>query len=706
MKIQKVLALLLTAVLPVMAALPAGAASDQFTLEDNERIPIPEAYTLERTLSGFTADGQQQQFSGILDIFIDEGGTLYVSDTANNRVVRLDADGNCTGVFTGDEKGFSNPDGLFVDDTGDIFVADTGNKRIVHLDKNGGFIEEFGKPGSELLDENFDYRPSKICVSDTGYIYVIKEQAIMQLDSLNRFRGYIGQPEVGFSFTDFLLRIFASENQSRLIEKRLPATYSNILLDQEGNLFAVSRDTTDGEIKQLNSIGKNIYREYAEGNVITSTIMSFLSLEGTMQWFGERTDPAGNPRVPTFSDIAVDSNGVVTVLDSGNLQLYQYDPEGQLLCSFGGQGTRRGKFSSPTSIAVGPDGRIYVADRTQNNIQVFAPTAFIQSVHEAVAAYADGDYEKAFTCWQAVLSIDENYRFAHDGIADTLYKRGQYSEAMDEYVIAENREGYTKAFNEHRMELFKQYFVLIILCILAIAAAVWFFGRWLLHAGRRAQHRFLFKEEGRNRLGNFLLLAPAMMTRPSDTVEAVKENRGHNRMLPGILVILAALASRLIYIFIVHFPLMDVSPQNVNLVLEVLKMVLPVVTWAVASYAVSSIMGGEARFDEVFLCASFGMIPYVMFTLPMGLVSNVLAHGEQQFYAIATIIVFVWQIVLMFIGLMQLNRYGFWQAVGVGIISLLVMLLFWVVAILCFGLIGQLIRFADGLITEIRLNSL
>jgi len=121
---------------------------------------------------------------------------------------------------------------------------------------------------------------------------------------------------------------------------------------------------------------------------------------------------------------------------------------------------------------------------------------------------------------------------------------------------------------------------------------------------------------------------------------------------------------------------------------------------------VSSVMNGESRFDEVFLCSAFSLMPYVLFTLPLALVSHLLGRTEYVFYAIALIVIMVWQVALMFYSFMRLNRYSFWRTVAVAIVSLLVMLLIWAVVVLSFGLVGQLVQFFKSVFTEIQIKSL
>ncbi len=76
------------------------------------------------------------------------GGTIYVADTGNNCIQRLNA---TTGVFStpfgtcGPAAGtFSGPEDVAVADSGDLFVADNGNNRVLQLDSTGAAI-----PGGE-----------------------------------------------------------------------------------------------------------------------------------------------------------------------------------------------------------------------------------------------------------------------------------------------------------------------------------------------------------------------------------------------------------------------------------------------------------------------------------------------------------------------------------------------------------------------------
>ncbi|MFJ5829147.1 hypothetical protein [Streptomyces sp. NPDC093089] len=65
----------------------------------------------------------------------DASGRLYVSDTGNNRVVKIAEGGGQTTVPT---TGLSDPLGLALDGCGGLYIADGFNDRVVRVQETGG----------------------------------------------------------------------------------------------------------------------------------------------------------------------------------------------------------------------------------------------------------------------------------------------------------------------------------------------------------------------------------------------------------------------------------------------------------------------------------------------------------------------------------------------------------------------------------------
>ena len=73
--------------------------------------------------------------------------------------------------------------------------------------------------------------------------------------------------------------------------------------------------------------------------------------------------PAGSPQA-----------GEIYVADGyGNSSVHRFTAAGVYISSFGSPGSDAGQFRVPHSIRVSADGRVYVADRENNRVQIFTP---------------------------------------------------------------------------------------------------------------------------------------------------------------------------------------------------------------------------------------------------------------------------------------------------------------------------------------------
>lgn len=124
-----------------------------------------------------TPDGQVATAPGTFTepwgVAVDAHGNVYVADTWNHRVQKLDADGNFlmewgqAGQLSDGPDRLWGPRGIAVGPDGRIYITDTGNKRVVVIDGNGNFLFEFRTEGEGLLDE-----PVGIALGPDSRVYV------------------------------------------------------------------------------------------------------------------------------------------------------------------------------------------------------------------------------------------------------------------------------------------------------------------------------------------------------------------------------------------------------------------------------------------------------------------------------------------------------------------------------------------------------
>ena len=72
------------------------------------------------------------------------------------------------------------------------------------------------------------------------------------------------------------------------------------------------------------------------------------------------------------ADVCVAPSGELYVADGyGNSSVHRFSAAGDYISSFGSPGRGPGQFLVPHSVRVSQDGRVYVADRENNRVQVF-----------------------------------------------------------------------------------------------------------------------------------------------------------------------------------------------------------------------------------------------------------------------------------------------------------------------------------------------
>ncbi len=134
-------------------------------------------------LQRFTATGEQVeelggtgtgpgQFDGIWGVSTDSAGNVYVADTFNQRIQKLDANGAFVAQWqTAGEDAFMKPTGVFVDATDVVHVCDSVAETVYRFDVDGALLERWYLP--DILGEPSE--PEDIVTDETGeHVYLVE----------------------------------------------------------------------------------------------------------------------------------------------------------------------------------------------------------------------------------------------------------------------------------------------------------------------------------------------------------------------------------------------------------------------------------------------------------------------------------------------------------------------------------------------------
>ena len=458
---KKTIVLLLTLVmvlglLPVTASASAEVPYQTYTFDKwGNTTPSPNGYLPTRSIGG--AQLGCGNFSDAMDMFYSEElQELYVVDSGNARIIVLSKELELKKELYGfGDTAFQNPQGIFVQPDGTMYVADMAAKQVVVGDRNGSLLKILPTPESNLLPDNFNYLPTKVVVDTHGRVYILSQgiyQGLIYLDTDGSFIKFFGPNEVEMTFRRQTLKVWKAilpDKAAATMQSFNPIEYGNIFMGQDEYIYATAAGSENGSklITKLNPLGIDCLPFKMNGSNVL------------------------------YSDVTVDSTGVMTVLNTAGGTIRQMNESGSLMFAFGGIGDQVGLFQRAVSIVqVGDD--LYVLDADKDTITEFRLTDFGTLVRDAIALYDAGLYQESIEPWLEVIRHNSNYLLAYTGLGKAYYQLKDYDTAMYYFRLANDRSNYSLAFREASLLKVRGSFGTIVLSAAGLVAAV-FILRWV-----------------------------------------------------------------------------------------------------------------------------------------------------------------------------------------------------------------------------------
>ncbi len=397
--------------------------------------------------SGFSGDGgpaTSAELDAPKGVFVDSAGNIYIADTNNHRIRKVDTfDYISTVAGTGfpgpsgdggpaTSAKLNRPHGVFANTSGDIYIADTENHCIRKVDANTQIINTvagiggsggFSGDGEAATSAKLK-KPQGVFVNTSGEIY------IADTDN-NRIRKFVEGGNIS---------TVAGNGTSGYSGDGGPATSAEldhpkgVCLNNSAEV--VIADTNNGCVRQVDIIneistfgpavgpGLNrpaqiaIYYNVSEGkyylfiadennhrirklDTSTGSIMAVAGT-GTLGFSGD-TDLATNAELNHPEGVSVDTSANIYIADTENHCIRKVDANTQIIntvAGIGGSGGFSGdggpaasaKLDKPQGVFVDASGNIYIADSNNHRIRkVDAMTQIINTIAGKASGGFSGD---------------------------------------------------------------------------------------------------------------------------------------------------------------------------------------------------------------------------------------------------------------------------------------------------------------------------
>lgn len=388
-------------------------------------------------------------------------GKLYIVNTGKNNIIITDDNFRILDIVdsfdnNGKVDGFAAPQGCYVTADGLLYIADTDNHRVVVLDSKFKLVQIVGQPESDVLADDFVFKPQKIVVDSSKRFFVVSDgvyEGIMQFYENGTFIGFIGSIPVTASPLEIIWKKILSKEQNAKRSQFVPVSYTNIFLDSEEFIYTVSLSSTlTNPIRRLNLGG---------GDVLIRNSLAGIGVDG---------DQIGV--TSQFVAICADESNTYYVADSKQSRIFIYDEDGNLLNVFGGKYTGQvGTYKHISSLLLYGD-ELFVVDSQTSIITALYPTDYMLALREGLYTYRIGMYDESAVKWQDVLSYNSNFDLAYSKLGMIKIRNKEYNSAMEYFKLANDQKNYSKAYVKYRSEWYSENLSIIITVLLVAVISI------------------------------------------------------------------------------------------------------------------------------------------------------------------------------------------------------------------------------------------
>ena len=327
------------------------------------------------SVGGFNGDGRPGTSASLYfptGVAVDHSGNLFIADSSNNKIRRLAADtGIITTVAGNGWRGFSGdggpaisaklngPMGVAVDGSGNLFIADTENTRIRKVDAGTGIITTVAGDGKLIFFQDKGpatsvslHFPYGVVVDSSGNLF-ISDPHLNRIQLLDATMGIIttvaGNRVQGFSGDG------GPATSARL------SFPMGLAVDGGGNVLIA--DTGNNRVRRL----------AADTGIITT-----VAGNGTAVFSGDG-GPATNASFAKPSGVVVDSGGNLFIADSSNNRIRRIAADTGIITTVAGNGifgfsgdgglATSASFAYPKGIALDANGNLFIVDRSNSRIR-------------------------------------------------------------------------------------------------------------------------------------------------------------------------------------------------------------------------------------------------------------------------------------------------------------------------------------------------
>src|SRR3989442_392414 len=317
--------------------------------------------------AGYSGDGgpaTNAQLNAPFGVAVDASGNLYIAEWSNHRVRKVDASGVITtiagigvGGFGGaggpaTQAAVNSPEGVAVDAAGNIYIADSFNNRVRKIDPSGVITTIAGTGAPRYTGEGDATQvglndPSGVAADNNGNLYIAD-------NSSHRIRKLVLATGTISTFAGTGVGGFSGDGGPATAAQLYNPTH--LTVDRAGNVYIA--DYTNNRVRKVN---------VATG--IITTVAGTATFGGQGAYAGDG-GPATSAQFNKVSGVAIDPAGNLYIVDAQNKRVRKVNGNTGIVTTIAGGGKNGDGCNSetaalgfPLDVALTPSGsNLFVDD--------------------------------------------------------------------------------------------------------------------------------------------------------------------------------------------------------------------------------------------------------------------------------------------------------------------------------------------------------
>ena len=141
-----------------------------------------------------------------------------------------------------------------------------------------------------------------------------------------------------------------------------------------------------------------------------------------------------------------------------------------------------------------------------------------------------------------------------------------------------------------------------------------------------------------------------------------------------------------------------------NIIKESALVVIPVVLFSLANWAVTTLAEGKGSFKDIFLVTCHSLMPLIIFQTVTPIISHFMTLNELVYLQMIDAVGYGWMLLMLVLGIQEIHEYSMGKMIKTTILTIIGAAIIVFIALLFFGLLQELGSFIYSVYREFSLR--